>query len=83
MQNPAYQLDLSFEDETRADPRRGAQNDTDLCPACGQELFGSDAEACSWQSWGTFWEILGLSHVELVCGECGEYLRGFFDGGRK
>ena len=28
---------------------------------------------------GTFWEIGGLSNVELVCGACGEYLKGFFD----
>jgi hypothetical protein len=56
---------------------------SDVCGACGEQLFGPDAEARSWQAWGTFWEILGMSNVELVCGACGEYLREFFRGDRK
>lgn len=59
------------------------QPDVDRCSNCGQELFGPDAEACSWQAWGAFWEILCMSQVELVCGSCGEYLREFFRSDRK
>jgi hypothetical protein len=68
MQNPAYATEETFE-----------ESGADRCAACGHELFGPDAEACSWQAWGAFWEILGMSHVELVCGSCGEYLRDFFN----
>lgn len=72
MQNLAYRLDDTLE-----------EIDSDHCPVCDNELFGLDAEACSWQAWGTFWEILGMSNVELVCGGCGEYLRDFFRGAHK
>jgi hypothetical protein len=71
MQQLAYQLN-----QTR-------EFDSDHCPACGTELFGDDAEACSWQAWGMSWGILGVSQVELVCGGCGEYLREFFRSDRK
>lgn len=72
MQNLAYSSHEPFE-----------QSSTDRCSACGHVLFGPDAEACSWQAWGTFWEILGVSNVQFVCGDCGEYLREFFRGDRK
>lgn len=83
MQNLAYQLDFTLEDQRTVATPNTTQDNTDLCPVCGHELFGPDAEACSWQSWGTFWEILGVSNVELVCGTCGEYLREFFHADRK
>lgn len=72
MQNLAYASEEAFE-----------QSSADRCSACGHELFGPDAEACSWQAWGTFWEVLGMGHVELVCGSCGEHLREFFHSDRK
>jgi hypothetical protein len=34
-------------------------------------------------SMGSFWEIMGVSNVELVCGACGEYLHEFFRNERK
>ena len=69
MQNLAYNLDPLADSDT---------NGSDRCAACGEELFGPDAHACSWQAWGTFWEVFGMSNVELVCGNCGEYLQNFF-----
>jgi hypothetical protein len=82
MQNLAYDLDTD-EHETSARefqtaPAGGAGVDSERCAACGEELFGPEAQAASWQSWGTFWEIMALSNVELVCGACGEYLQDFF-----
>jgi len=79
MHNLAYRLDIEL-DESRAarQPELKSKHDADACAACGEPLFGPDAQACSWQAWGTFWEILGMSNVELVCGACGEYLRDFF-----
>ena len=82
MQTLAYQSDFPSKDEsTLSSPREGSSK-IDLCYGCGYELFGADAEACSWQSWGTSWEILGLSNIELLCGSCGEYLREFFNVGK-
>ena len=72
MQNLAYQLETARDDVS-----------ANHCPACGQELFGPDAEACAWQAWGSFWEILGNSNVDLVCGDCGEHLQEFFSNVRK
>jgi hypothetical protein len=74
MHNLAYKLEFR-----PAQATAGSDGHSDLCPACGNELFGPDAEACSWQAWGTFWEILEMTHVELVCGSCGAYLRDFFN----
>jgi len=42
-------------------------------------LIVPNAESCTSQSWGAFWGGMGMSSVELLCGGCGEYLRGFFD----
>ncbi|HEX9788068.1 MAG TPA: hypothetical protein VGB09_08575 [Candidatus Binatia bacterium] len=75
MQNLAYKIDVLPEASRDAGGRRGS---ADVCAACGEQLFGPDAGACSWQAWGSFWEIMGMSNVELVCGACGEYLQGFF-----
>ena len=69
MQNLAYNLDL---------PTQPITDTSDHCGACGAALFGPDAQACSWQAWGTFWEVFGMSNVELMCGNCGEYLQDFF-----
>ena len=68
MQNFAYKLEL---------PTQTTSDDFDRCAACGAELCGPDAQACSWQAWGTFWQVLGMSNVELVCGNCGELLQDF------
>jgi hypothetical protein len=90
MQNLAYKLEEIPEQETisavstaPSASALGIELDSDACPACGQELFGPDAEACSWQAWVAFWEIMGISNVELVCGDCGEYLQEFFSDSRK
>lgn len=82
MQNLAYKLELAPAQQTSAtgaSKTSATDGNSDICPACGNELFGPDAEACSWQAWGTFWEILGMTHVELACGGCGEHLREFFN----
>jgi len=78
MSNLAYDLNAFAETETTAAPGAGSQSDA--CAACGEPLFGDGARGSSWQSWATFWEVFGSGHVELVCGACGEYLRGFFNG---
>lgn len=49
------------------------------CVACGEELTGPDAASCAWHTWRAFFENMGLRRDELLCGACGEYLRGFFD----
>ena len=83
MQNLAYKLDVdqheTHADELRTTPARRASADSDHCAACGEELFDPDAQAASWQAWETFWEIIGMNNVEIVCGACREYLKGFFD----
>ncbi|MGH7854914.1 MAG: hypothetical protein ACREP3_15810 [Candidatus Binatia bacterium] len=78
MQNLAYKIDVLADPSELSGDRQDAQESADVCAACGEELFGPDAEACSWQAWGSFWEITGMSNVELVCGACGEYLSDFF-----
>jgi hypothetical protein len=78
MQNLAYKIDIP---PMRSEPTghsTKSESSSDVCAACGESLFGPDAEACSWQAWGAFWEIMGTSHVELVCGACGEYLQELF-----
>jgi peptide methionine sulfoxide reductase MsrB len=72
--NLAYKVD----DASAAENAKESRDHADVCAACGEPLFGPDAEACSRQAWGSFWEITGLSNVELVCGACGEYLQEFF-----
>ena len=81
MRNLAYKIEVPINEETR-DSTKG-RDGSDVCAACGEQLFGPDAEASSWQAWGSFWEIMGMSHVELVCGACGEYLEGFLREDRK
>lgn len=83
MQNLAYQLNFTLEDQKTPPASRDIRGNTDLCPGCGHELFGPDAEACSRQSWGAFWEIVGFSHIEPVCGSCGEHLHGVFHDARE
>jgi peptide methionine sulfoxide reductase MsrB len=78
MQNLAYKIDVRPEGSESCRNPKQSQKSTDVCAACGEELFGPDAEACSWQAWGSFWEIMGMSDVELVCGACGQYLSDFF-----
>jgi len=78
MQNLAYKIDVLPDASGSLGDSRKSQGSADLCAACGEQLFGPDAESCSWQAWGSFWEIMGMSNVELVCGACGEYLSGFF-----
>jgi ribosomal protein L34E len=78
MQNLAYLIDVEPDENVPARAEKST-DDVAVCAACGEQLFGRDAEACSWQAWGTFWEIFGMSNVELVCGACGEYLQGFFN----
>lgn len=75
MQNLAYKIDVLPE---ASESPRSAQDGADVCAACGEQLFGLDAEACSWHAWGAFWEIMGMRNVELLCGACGEYLQEFF-----
>ena len=81
MQNLAYEMEIDVEESSHK--RRESNQSSDVCAACGEQLFGPDAEACSWQAWGSFWEIMGMSNVELVCGACGEYLQSFFCEDRK
>ena len=83
MPNLAYKIEFPTEREQASDKSFKSKDSSDVCAACGEQLFGPDAEACSWQAWGTFWEILGMSNVELVCGGCGEYLRKIFRSDRK
>ena len=83
MQNLAYKIEVPINEETASRDAAKGQEGSDVCTACGEQLFGPDAEACSWQAWGSFWEIMGMSNVELVCGACGEYLQSFFCENRK
>ena len=78
MQNLAYKADVVADASELSGDRQDSRHSADICAACGEELFGPDAEACSWQAWGSFWEITGKSNVELACGACGEYLSDFF-----
>ena len=78
MQNLAYKIDLA--DEMPAAMNRKVDAGADACAACGENLFSDQAHGTSWQAWGAFWGIAGMSNVELVCGACGEYLQNIFDG---
>jgi len=84
MQNLAYQLDMTSPEEIFAPPVpehafdcTGA--DHNACAACGEKLLSADAVASSWQTWQIFWDALGTSNVELVCGAYGEYLQKIFN----
>lgn len=66
MQNLAYKIEPTM-------------NDSDSCAACGESLFGPRASSGTWQTWSAFWEIMGTSNVDLVCGGCGEYLQEIFN----
>lgn len=77
MQNLAYKIDLA--DEIPAVANANNSIPADACAACGESLFSDKARGTSWQAWGTFWGIAGMSNVELVCGACGEYLQNIFD----
>lgn len=64
--------------------RRLSSNPASIAARLAAKSFSApDAEACSWQIWKALWEVLGMSHVELVCGSCGEPLREFFHNERK
>ena len=78
MQNLAYRIDAFTDAPESPDKSPKSKDSAEVCAACGEELFGPHVEATSWQSWVTFWEIFGMSNVELVCGACGEYLSDFF-----
>lgn len=78
MQNPACTIDVLPEASESPRSFKSVQDGADVCAACGEQLCGPDAEACSSQARGSFWEIMGMSNVELVCGACGEYLQEFF-----
>jgi peptide methionine sulfoxide reductase MsrB len=85
MQNLAYQLDLTPTEEILppftgelADQKFG-DGERQTCVACGEHLIGADAESSSWQSWQVFWDALGMTSAELVCGACGEYLQNIFE----
>ena len=83
MPNLAYKIEVAMDDKRASRQSVKGSGNSEVCAACGEQLFGPDAQACSWQAWGTFWEILGLSNVDLVCGSCGEYLREIFRSDRK
>jgi hypothetical protein len=78
MQNLAYKIDIPPMTSQSNGRSTRSESSSDVCAACGEPLFGPGAEACSWQAWGAFWEIIGTNHVELVCGACGEYLQELF-----
>jgi len=78
MQNLAYKIDVLPEVSEPSGDAKHSQERGDVCAACGERLFSPDAEACSWQAWSSFWEIMGMSNVELLCGACGEYLQALF-----
>jgi hypothetical protein len=83
MQNLAYKIDAFMDAPEPPEASVKSKDSADLCAACGEQLFGPDAESCSWQAWSSFWEIMGMSNVELVCGACGEYLQAFFHTDKK
>ena len=52
MQNSAYKIDVQINRKTASRDFANEQDGYDVCAACGEQLFGPDAEACSWQAWG-------------------------------
>lgn len=77
MQNLAYKLELT--EELPIASHYQDHGSTDICAACGESLFGPKAASGTWQTRSAFWEIMGTSNVELVCGGCGEYLQEIFN----
>lgn len=77
MQNLAYKIETS-EDIPFASTPQDAHG-ADVCAACGESLYGPNGANGTWQTWSAFWEIMGTSNVELVCGACGEYLQEIFN----
>jgi hypothetical protein len=77
MQNLAYKMEPTEEPPPAANHQ--GHNSLDVCAACGESLFGPKGANGTWQSWSAFWEIMGTSNVELVCGGCGEYLQEIFN----
>jgi hypothetical protein len=78
MQNLADKIEIPMYDEAPTTTSGYGNDQTDSCAACGEKLFDHDAHDTSWQAWGAFWGITGMSSVELVCGACGEYLEKIF-----
>ena len=54
MKNLAYKIAVLPELSEPCRGRKHLRESTDLCAACGEDLFGPDADACSWQAWGSF-----------------------------
>jgi len=75
MQNLAYRIEPSYQTPAAAMPK----DNSDTCAACGEPLFAANGSNGTWQTWSAFWEIMGTSNVELVCGGCGEYLQEIFN----
>ena len=84
MQNLAYQLDFTSPQDTFTAPAHeqaspgiyDARAEQNIFVGGGAELFSADAEAGSWQSWQILSDALGMSNVEIVCGE---YLHQLFE----
>jgi len=79
MPTPAVKLDPTFYAGVCLGQALAAQDPADTCAACGEKLMDTEGRDASWQAWGAFWEISAVSHVELLCGACGEYLEQFFN----
>jgi peptide methionine sulfoxide reductase MsrB len=77
MQNLAYKIETAY--ETPVDACHKSTDGADVCAACGEPLYDPNGANGAWQTWSTFWEIMGTSNVELVCGGCGEYLQKIFN----
>jgi len=69
---------------------------TYVCAACGQELFGSNAEFKSGTGWPSFWKPIapdrieeheddsyGVVRTEVLCSRCGGHLGHVFPDGPK
>ena len=82
MSDLAYDLNAFAKSEISSILAAGSESEPGICAACGESLFGPGAKDGACQSWGIFWEVFSSGNVELVCSACGEYLRGFFSGGK-
>jgi hypothetical protein len=79
MPTPAVKLDQTFCAGVPLGQALAAQAPADACAACGEKLIETEGRDASWQASVAFWEISAVSHVELLCGACGEYLEQFFN----
>jgi len=79
MPTPAVKLDQTFCAGVPLGQALATPDPADTCAACGEKLIDTEGRDASWQAWGDFWEISAVSHVELLCGACGEYLKQFFN----